>query len=59
MTSYTITTQSGHLWLIETATSAADALRQYYDGEAEPHADVAVEADEGRMSHLRDMGQAS
>lgn len=65
MTQWIITTDSGHQWLIEDAVDKADALAQYYDGEAETHQQVDRLVDmypddaEDHADYLRDMGQAS
>ena len=56
---YIVTTESGHEWLIEDATSAQDALRQYYDGGAEAHIALAATEDIDKMDYLREMGQAT
>jgi len=59
MSAYIITTESGHKWLIEDASSEADALEQYYDGGAEQHVAIEATDDEEEMEYLRDEGQAS
>jgi hypothetical protein len=59
MSAYIITTESGYKWLIEEANSEADALEQYYDGDAERHISVEETDDEEEMGYLRGEGQAS
>ena len=56
---YVIRTESGHKWLIEDATDEADALSQYYDGDADQHTSVAVCTDASTAEYLREQGQAS
>jgi len=67
MAQYLIVTESSHHWLIERARDAKHALKQYYEGEAEPHQYVARMIDAypdvaERRAHaqfLRDKGQAT
>jgi len=59
MSKFIISTESGHVWLIEAAETESDALAQYYDGGAEQHARITAGCEDETAEYLREMGQAS